>query len=571
MELEARRVEAELAVVVAEAKRRQLFLDDGHRSMAGWLRANANLANRQIRPRLQLAALVEDLPVVIDTLAAGHIGIAQAEQLATVAANPRCGPLLANSIDVLLEQAEQLPHDDAKRCLDRWVMFADLDGAHRQRELDHERRTATVIELDGTVHASASGGTALLAAELQTIFRHFVDAEFAADAAERLEQHGANAPTALLARTDAQRRFDALVAIFRTAANAVADGSTTARPLDLVLNLICDQTTFEQQLAHDGLIPTPTDLPPTDWSQRRCETIDGTVLLPADAARAALHGHVRRVVITTAGVPVDVGRKRRLFTGVAREVARLLGHHCDHPGCTVPASQCEIDHVEEWVRDQGATDLDNAGLQCTSTTGTNNAPDSTSTATPTADPTPDDPTAPGSTPSANDNTTPKPSRHPAATTTTTPPTSHTSPTSLAHGSPHCNGRRADEDHSASATLGGVTPLADIVERISSARSQASLVFVGIGGHGASGKSTLARRIAEETRRHPDRRDGRLLERDAVRPRSTSNGRGRHPPDGRGGSLRRVGLGHQATSTRPQHRPDRGGDHRRGLCTASDVP
>ncbi|HYN32322.1 MAG TPA: hypothetical protein VES40_06840 [Ilumatobacteraceae bacterium] len=43
----------------------------------------------------------------------------------------------------------------------------------------------------------------------------------------------------------------------------------------------------------------------------------------------------------------------------------------------------------------------------------------------------------------------------------------------------------------------MTPLADIVERISSARNQASLVFVGIGGHGASGKSTLASRIADE--------------------------------------------------------------------------
>ncbi len=365
LELQARRIEAELAVVIAEAKRRQLHLDDGHRSMAGWLRANANLANRQIRPRLQLAAIVDDLPVVIDTLAAGHIGVAQAEQLATVAANPRCGPLLASSIDVLLEQAEQLPHDDAKRCLDRWVMFADLDGAHRQRELDHERRTATVIELDGTVHASASGGTALIAAELQTIFQRFVDAEFAVDSAERLEQHGPDAATHLLARTDAQRRFDALVTIFRLAATAVADGRYDVRPLDLVLNLICDQTTFEHQLAADGLIPTPTDLPPTDWSLRRCETIDGTVLLPADAARAALHGHIRRVVVTTAGIPVDAGRKRRLFAGVARDVARLLGHHCDHPGCTVPASQCEIDHLDEWVRHGGATDLDNAGLQCT--------------------------------------------------------------------------------------------------------------------------------------------------------------------------------------------------------------
>ena len=95
LELEARRIEAALSVVVAEAKRRRLFLDDGHRSMAGWLRANANLANRQIRTRLQMAAIVDDLPVVIDTLAAGHIGIAQAERLATVAANPRCGRLLA--------------------------------------------------------------------------------------------------------------------------------------------------------------------------------------------------------------------------------------------------------------------------------------------------------------------------------------------------------------------------------------------------------------------------------------------------------------------------------------------
>ncbi len=43
----------------------------------------------------------------------------------------------------------------------------------------------------------------------------------------------------------------------------------------------------------------------------------------------------------------------------------------------------------------------------------------------------------------------------------------------------------------------MTPLAEIVERISSARDQASLVFVGIGGHGASGKSTLAGRLAAE--------------------------------------------------------------------------
>lgn len=46
-------------------------------------------------------------------------------------------------------------------------------------------------------------------------------------------------------------------------------------------------------------------------------------------------------------------------------------------------------------------------------------------------------------------------------------------------------------------LCAVTAVVDIVERIMSARERSSLVLVGIAGHGASGKSTLARRIAEE--------------------------------------------------------------------------
>jgi uridine kinase len=42
----------------------------------------------------------------------------------------------------------------------------------------------------------------------------------------------------------------------------------------------------------------------------------------------------------------------------------------------------------------------------------------------------------------------------------------------------------------------MSPLAEIIERVSVARRDTSLVLVGIGGHGASGKSTLARLIAE---------------------------------------------------------------------------
>ena len=40
--------------------------------------------------------------------------------------------------------------------------------------------------------------------------------------------------------------------------------------------------------------------------------------------------------------------------------------HCGHPGCTVSAHFAEVDHLDEWHRDGGATDIANAGIRCRS-------------------------------------------------------------------------------------------------------------------------------------------------------------------------------------------------------------
>jgi hypothetical protein len=79
--------------------------------------------------------------------------------------------------------------------------------------------------------------------------------------------------------------------------------------------------------------------------------------------RAALAGHIRRLVVDTRGVVIDMGRKARLFTGPAREAAKLLVRRCDHAGCDLPEDFCEVDHVTEWV-DLGTTDQINAGVDC---------------------------------------------------------------------------------------------------------------------------------------------------------------------------------------------------------------
>lgn len=359
LELERRRVDAEMAAVVAEGRRRSIHVVDHHHSITGWLKANANYSAGQCNRLRRLAELVDDLPETGEALHAGHIGTAQADELARVRANPRCGRLLANSIDVLLEQAEQLSFDNARTCLRRWEILADLDGAHADRESNVANRTASVAELDGSLHLRASGGDALATAEMIAIFDAELEREFRADVAERTRMHGPDAPCSLLPRTDAQRRYDALQAIFRKSVTAPADGRCPA-PL---VNILVDQRTHEEGLAAHGLVPDPDDLAELDLSRRRCETDTGINLLPDDIVRASLQGHVRRVVMNSAGVVIEMGRKRRLFTGAAREAAKLMATGCDHPGCGVAATFAQVDHVTEWS-ELGGTDPENSSLAC---------------------------------------------------------------------------------------------------------------------------------------------------------------------------------------------------------------
>ena len=156
----------------------------------------------------------------------------------------------------------------------------------------------------------------------------------------------------MLERSAAQRRFDALRTIFERAASTAAGG----RPPEPVVNIVVDQATFEAWLARMSADP---DARSRDVeSTRRCETTDGVQVAPADAVALALRGHVRRVVMDTAGVVIDLGRKVRLFTGSAREAAMLQGTRCLWPGCG--RHRTHIDHTHDWQFD-GPTDPANAG------------------------------------------------------------------------------------------------------------------------------------------------------------------------------------------------------------------
>jgi hypothetical protein len=362
LEVHRRRVVAEQALAIATAEARCLHAVDGHHSMNSYLRATLNCSTAEASQWRRLAKLLDTVPGVSDALVEARIGVAQAHELARVRANPRCGDRLVEVASLLLEQAESLEFDDFRTCVRRWEMLADEDGAHKDRDRSVESRNASAVPSGAGIDLRANGGDAVTAAEMIAILNAFTQAEFDKDHAARLAEFGADAAGQPFARTAAQRRFDAVAEIFRRASNA-PDGS--GKRANVTVNLIVDERTHTETLVAHGLAPASAldDVFDPGPVRRRCETAAGTPVHPDDILAATIYGHIRRVVLDGMGVVTNMGRRRRLFTGAAREAAQLSARRCSRRGCTVPAEMCDIDHIHEHAKG-GTTDTVNGDPEC---------------------------------------------------------------------------------------------------------------------------------------------------------------------------------------------------------------
>lgn len=378
VELERRTLDARLAAAIAVADARQLnVVVDGHRSMTSYLRGELNYSTAEASRWLQVGKMVDALPAVGDAWINGHIGSAQTAVFASTYGNKRVRECLDRFVPTLLEQAELLPFSDFRACVTTFVTLADEDGAHDDRDHNIVGRRAHVVDVGGTLDVRVSGGDGLTAAEMITIHQAFVDLEYAKDLAARRDLHGDDADDHELARTSQQRSHDAIIEIFRRAAICDVEG----RPLEMVVNVVSDARTFVRMLHAAGLasegspvgsfarLADPSRLlselvaDPAGLKDRRCETSTGVQLHAHDVLRAALAGHVRRVVLDSDGVIIDMGRKARLFTGSARAAAKLLIRRCQRPGCELPSDFSEVDHNQEWS-DHGETSQANANIMC---------------------------------------------------------------------------------------------------------------------------------------------------------------------------------------------------------------
>lgn len=361
VEIEARELEARRAVLLAAAERRKVFRADAHASMWGMLRASLGWSEAECRARMRTARLCDRFPEALEALATARASVANIGEIARGFANPRVGEHIGEVLGPLLNDAARLEHDELRRQVHRWETLTDTDGAHRQAGIDHESRNAHVTEFAGIVTVVGTA-TGIEGAEVLEIFERFVDAEFQSDWDHAKAEYGDQVSKALLARTDAQRRADALLAIFRTAA-ASSPGTQWRKP---VVNILVDQRTFEDHLILQGLFPeryeNPWDSTPPALRDRRCETDTGMPLTPAEVFQAAMAGYIRFQIVNTAGRVVRQGRRQRAFIGTTREAVMQQSSRCTHPGCRV-RRRLQADHVLPYSQG-GETTLENGQPAC---------------------------------------------------------------------------------------------------------------------------------------------------------------------------------------------------------------
>ena len=192
-----RRLEGVAVEIVAVADRREVFREDGHVSVRGWLKATVRLSDVEVTHRVRCARLVSRCAVWSEGMGKGRLGVAQFRELARVGGNRRCGDQLDVVAESMITVATTVSFEDFCRVIRGWEQLADGDGAHRDCDHTHDTRSASwrrvgdVWYLDGRF-APAQG------AAIAEVLDRFVEAEVAADWDQVKVAHGEEADSSLL-------------------------------------------------------------------------------------------------------------------------------------------------------------------------------------------------------------------------------------------------------------------------------------------------------------------------------------------------------------------------------------
>ncbi|MEO3935369.1 DUF222 domain-containing protein [Dermatophilaceae bacterium Soc4.6] len=259
------------------------------------------------------------------------------------------------------DSGEDLVTTGGGRC--RGVDERELAAALRQavrlvrpvRDLeDLERRQRLGRGLTRTDGGGSESGMAHYRMTLDPEGAAVLDAAVSALSAPRRLADGALEPGEMSdPRSAATRRADALLDLVGRAVTAGAGGAAGAEsggPVPPVGEKAQVVVTIDYEALVQGLRGAGV-------------TISGELLSPGVVRRMACDARIIPVVLGSQGQVLDLGRSRRLFSPAQRLVVWRRDRHCTYPGCSVPATWCDVHHPQWWSRG-GGTVLSNAALLC---------------------------------------------------------------------------------------------------------------------------------------------------------------------------------------------------------------
>jgi Domain of unknown function (DUF222) len=231
----------------------------------------------------------------------------------------------ADRLALLLNQDGDLP-DEADRARRRYLTIDKQDAGGMSRFhglLDPEARAT----LDAVLAKLAAPGMCNPDDEAPCVDGEPTDAAVQGDA-----------------RSPGQRNHDALKAMGRAVLASGELGRHNGLPATIIVT-----ATLQDLQSGAGVAATG----------------GGSLLPMRDVIRLAPQSHHYLVIYDKhTRQPLYCGRAKRFATPGQRIVLHALERGCTRPGCTAPAYWCQVHHVDDWVADNGETNINDLTLAC---------------------------------------------------------------------------------------------------------------------------------------------------------------------------------------------------------------
>jgi hypothetical protein len=315
------------------------ILQLSHGEAAARVRAAAALGPRTTMLGEQVAPLLPQLAVLQRDGVVSAAKVQIVERAMHTLSRPSLNPQAVQTAEQLLtDQAPILAPAELHKFAQAVVNAADPDGPEPvDDQLHHDRRYLELTQRrDGMwqLHGKLSN---TVGAQLNAIVDPLTTPRSTA-----IEDEDGTIIQIPDDRPAVQRLHDALEEACARLLKADDQPSVGGVPASVIVTI-----TLQELLAKTGL----------------AETADGTQLTPEQLLRIADEAEIWPTITDRHGVPLALGRSRRLASPGQTMALITRDAGCSFPGCSHPPSYCDRHHILDWTLG-GLTDLDNLTLLC---------------------------------------------------------------------------------------------------------------------------------------------------------------------------------------------------------------